>query len=314
MSSWTVLGGGVVGLCVATALMERGEEVEVIDDLTSRPASWFAGGMLAPFCESESSPSNIISLGEYSAKWWQKRVSSVEQRGTLVIAPARDTQELKRFARMTKKYQWVTPNELEPALEQRFTQGLFFSCEAHLNPRIALMEMREKLLQNGVVFHLHKPRGRIIDCCGIYAASQLSGLRGVRGEMLILKSNDVHFSRPIRLLHPRFPCYLVPRYDGYFMLGATMIESIDDSVISVRGMMELLSSAYVIHPALVEARIVESGSGLRPAYASNMPKISYKDGIFYLNGMYRHGFLLAPIMSEQLMQYLSGEKIYENSS
>lgn len=306
MSKWTVLGCGVAGLCVAMLLAERQEEVEVIDEKGCRPASWFAGGMLAPWCEAESAPPDIISLGQHSAVWWQQRVSSVVQKGTLVVATPRDNQELNRFARMTEEYKWITPNEVEPALKGRFARGLFFSREAHLDPRLALKEMREKLLLLGVRFDVHQSSGRIIDCRGIHAAKELSCLRAVRGEMLILHSNDVQFARPIRLLHPRFPCYLVPRYGGYFMLGATMVESADDSPISVRAMMELLSAAYAIHPALAEARIVETGSGLRPAYLTNLPEIHYKNGIFYLNGMYRHGFLLAPMMAEQLMQHLFG--------
>lgn len=314
MSRWSVLGGGVAGLCVATLLAERGEQLEVISDDTRQPASWFAGGMLAPWCEAESAPRAVIELGQHSAAWWQQRVSNVEHQGTLVVAPPRDSQELNRFARMTEQHQWIDPADVEPALAGRFARGLFFAQEAHLDPRLALNEMREKLQQRGVTFHHGKPSGRVIDCRGIHAAAALPGLRAVRGEMLILHSDEVRFSRPIRLLHPRFPCYLVPRRGGHFMLGATMVESHDASPISARAMMELLSAAWAIHPALAEARIVESASGLRPAYPANLPEIHYQNGTFYLNGMYRHGFLLAPLMAEQLMQRLTSEQLHEYSA
>ena len=314
MSGFSVFGCGVAGLCVATLLAERGAEVEVIGDDAHQPASWFAGGMLAPWCESESAPPTVIELGQHSAAWWQQRVSGVEHQGTLVVAPPRDSQELNRFARMTAQHQWVDPANIEPALEGRFARGLFFAAEAHLDPRRALMEMRETLQQRGVTFHQQSPRGQIIDCRGIHAAPELPRLRAVRGEMVILHSSELHFSRPIRLLHPRFPCYLVPRRDGHFMLGATMIESDDSSSISARAMMELLSAAYAIHPALAEARVVESGSGLRPAYPNNLPEIHYQNGTYYLNGLYRHGFLLAPLLAEQLMQRLFGEKNHEYSA
>jgi glycine oxidase len=79
-------------------------------------------------------------------------------------------------------------------------------------------------------------------------------------------------------------------------------------------MMELLSAAYAIHPALAEARVIESGSGLRPAYPTNLPEIDYHNHTFYLNGMYRHGFLLAPMLAEQLMQRISGELNNEYSA
>lgn len=314
MSRWTVLGCGVAGLCVATLLAERGEDVDVIGDDSRQPASWFAGGMLAPWCESESAPQEVISLGQHAAGWWQQRVSSVAHQGTLVVAPPRDSQELNRFARMTEKHQWVDPGDIEPLLAGRFARGLFFAGEAHLDPRLALTEMREMLLQRGVRFDAIQPSGRVIDCRGMHAKADLPRLRAVRGEMVILHSDEVHFSRPIRLLHPRFPCYLVPRRNGHFMLGATMVESDDASPISARAMMELLSAAYAIHPALAEARVVESGSGLRPAYPANLPEIHYQNDTYYLNGMYRHGFLLAPMMAEQLMQRLFGEQSYEYSA
>ena len=311
MSRWSVLGGGVAGLCVATLLTEQGETPEVIlSDET--PASHWAGGMLAPFCEGESAPEQVVELGQRAAEWWSQRVDGVAQQGTLVVAAPRDGAELTRFARMTREHQWRDPALLEPELAGRFARGLFFPGEAHLNPRDALQQLRATLEARGVPFHTGKPRGTLIDCRGIHAAARQPDLRAVRGEMLILQCDELHFSRPIRLLHPRFPCYLVPRAGGHFMLGATMVESDDASTISARAMMELLSAAWTIHPALAEARIVESGTGRRPAYSHNVPEVRYRDGVFSLNGMYRHGFLLAPAMAQQLMQRLSQEVTHAN--
>ncbi len=307
MSYWSVLGTGVTGLCVATALARAGEKLEVITSERHRPASHWAGGMLAPFCEGESAPDVVVEWGQRSADWWQAHVSGVERHGTLVIAPPRDRMELTRFAKMTHGHQWVTPGEIEERLAGRFARGLYFPTEAHLDPRNALRELQQALLEAGVAIHQGKPTGKIIDCRGIHAAARLPGLRAVRGEMLILHSDEVRFSRPVRLLHPRFPCYLVPRAGGHFMLGATMVESNDTSPISARAMMELLSAAYTLDPALAEARIIETGSGLRPAYPNNLPEIRYQDGTFHVNGMYRHGFLLAPIVAENLIQQLMQE-------
>lgn len=307
MNRWSVLGSGVTGLCVATALAEAGEKLEIITSEKHCPASHWAGGMLAPFCEGESASDDVVRLGQRAANWWASRVNGVQREGTLVVAPPRDSIELTRFAKMTQGHRWVDPGSVEERLTGRFSRGLFFADEAHLDPRQALLELRHKLLRAGVSIHQGKPSGRIIDCRGIYSAGVLPELRAVRGEMLILQSAEVCFSRPVRLLHPRFPCYLVPRGEGRFMLGATMVESHDDSAISVRAMMELLSAAYAIDPALAEARVIETGSGLRPAYPNNLPDIRYRDGTFFINGMYRHGFLLAPMVAENLIQQLAQE-------
>ena len=57
------------------------------------------------------------------------------------------------------------------------------------------------------------------------------------------------------------------------MLGATSIEN-ENSGVSVRSALELLGAAYAVHPAFAEARIVEFGSGLRPAFPDNLPRIA----------------------------------------
>ena len=117
-------------------------------------------------------------------------------------------------------------------------------------------------------------------------------LRGVKGEMIIVETVEVELSRPVRLIHPRWPLYVIPRGDNKFMLGATSIEA-EDTGVSVRSALELLGAAYAVHPAFAEARIVEFGSGLRPAYPDNLPRITI-DKKIAVNGLYRHGFLLAP--------------------
>lgn len=301
---WSVIGNGVTGLCVATALADRGEPVEVLVDPRYPAASRLAGGMLAPYCEAEDAPQTVIQDGVAAIAWWKKHVSCVISHGTLVLAPARDSAELTRFADCTGHYQWVQPAEIEPDLEDRFARGLYYPDEAHLAPVAALDELGSALVSRGVVFREGAARGTPIDCRGIAARDRLRDLRAVRGEMLEFTTTEIKLSRPLRLLHPRFPCYVVPRGTGRFMLGATMVESADPGPISARALMELLSSAYAIHPAFAEARVIQTGTGLRPAFPGNLPEIRRADGTFYVNGMYRHGFLLAPIMAEKLMQQL----------
>ena len=71
--------------------------------------------------------------------------------------------------------------------------------------------------------------------------------------MLLLETDEIKLSRPLRLLHPRYPVYLVPRGNNQFMLGATMIENDERDRISARSMLELLSMVYALHPGFGEA-------------------------------------------------------------
>ncbi|MFS2220685.1 FAD-dependent oxidoreductase [Commensalibacter sp. A3DC] len=304
--AWSILGSGVTGLCIATALCEKGEKLEVVENPNIQASSYFAGGMLAPFCEGESAPDIVVKNGQLSVEWWDNHVSNVKKTGTIVIAPPRDMSELRRFANMTICHEWVDPGKIEKDLKGRFSEGLFFPSEAFIDPRLALQELKENLKNKGVSFHTGSPKGKIIDCTGMAATSSLKNLRAVRGEMLIFECHEVNFLRPIRLLHPRFPCYLVPRANGRFMVGATMVESNDDSPISARALIEMLSSVYAIHPAFAEARIIETGTGCRPSFPDNIPQIIEQDGKFYINGMYRHGFLLAPVLALDFVKKILG--------
>ncbi len=258
--------------------------------------------MLAPWCEYENADEPVLRLGQGALEWWGSR-TQVHRRGTLVVANSRDLPDLRRFSRRTHGFKDVNQaeiTELESDLTG-FSKGLFFSDEAHLDPRRALLDLYRQLQAEGVVFHQKlAPAGlkNAIDCRGLHARETLHDLRGVKGEMLVIRCPDVTLSRPVRLLHPRMPLYIVPRGDGVYMLGATMIESEDSSRITARSMLELLSAAYALNPAFGEAEVLEIGVDLRPAFPDNLPRIRCLGHTIYANGLYRHGYLLAPALAQ----------------
>jgi glycine oxidase len=149
----------------------------------------------------------------------------------------------------------------------------------------------------------------VIDCRGLAARDEQPELRGVKGELILVKTDEVTLARPVRLIHPRWPLYVIPREDHLFMLGATSIDA-EDTGVSVRSALELLSAAYTLHPAFAEARIIEFGSGLRPAFPDNLPRITLARGNRILvNGLYRHGFLIAPALAEMTLNYVQRGQI-----
>ncbi len=117
--------------------------------------------------------------------------------------------------------------------------------------------------------------------------------------MLVVKTDEIAFQRPVQLLHPRHPVYVVPRGDGRFMVGATAIENEERPRITARSMLELLSAVYALHPAFGEAEIVETGADLRPTFPDNLPRIRRECRTIFINGLYRHGFLLAPALARR---------------
>ena len=314
----TILGAGVMGLCAAAELSRRGADVCVIDPEGPpgpHACSWWAGGMLAPDCEGVVAEEPVVRLGRRAAGWWEAQGADVTRAGTLVVALDRDRRELDLFARRTGTAAPLDRDgiaALEPDLAERFDRGLYLSDEAHLDPRASLMALHERLATEGVGFAADGPQtDTVIDCRGLAAFQDVPGLRGVKGEMVVLHALDIRLSRPVRLLHPRYPLYIVPRGDGHFMLGATQIESGERGRASVRSVMELLSAAYALHPAFGEAELVEIGVDARPAFPDNLPRIGRRGGRIYANGLFRHGFLLAPAMAEMVADLILEDKTPE---
>lgn len=302
---FAVLGRGVAALTCATMLREAGFSVEVVvPDGAPAPVSHLAGGMLAPYCEGETAPAPVVANGQRALSWWSRHVPDVKQNGTLVVAPPRDQRELKRFSQSTAHHRWVTPGEIEPDLADQFSRGLFFPEEGHLDPRKALASLESRLRSENVAFTNAPHARQIVDCRALQSADHLSGLRGVRGEMLIVRNPLLTLSRPIRLLHPRFPCYIVPRDNSVYMIGATMVETGFAGRPTAQSVMALLSAAYSVHPSFTEAEILEMGAGVRPAFVDNIPRVIHAHGRWHVNGMYRHGFLMAPHCAETLIHML----------
>jgi glycine oxidase len=312
----SIIGAGISGAWHALLFAQAGHRVTVHErsdaDMMESTSHW-AGGMLAPWCEAESSEPVIGRLGLRSLDLWRQHFPETPFNGSLVVAHPRDRADFERFAKLTSNHRRLDAQglrELEPALEGRFRDALFYPDEGHVEPRRVLPELHARIAQAGGRIEFGSDAnaddldGIVIDCRGLAARDAEHELRGVKGEMIVVETSEVELSRPVRLIHPRFPLYVIPRGDGRFMLGATSIES-EDTGVSVRSALELLGAAYAVHPAFGEARIVEFGSGLRPAYPDNLPRISIEQERITVNGLYRHGFLLAPALAELTLGYIA---------
>jgi len=311
----SVIGAGIAGAWQALLFAQAGHSVtlhERSDAGMTQSTSHWAGGMLAPYCEAEASEPAIVRLGLRSLKLWRDYFPQTPFNGSLVVAHPRDRADFERFARLTTGHRRLDAQgvrEIEPSLEGRFREGLFYADEGHVEPRKILPELHARIREAGGAVQFDSDiepddvDGIVIDCRGLAARKAQSELRGVKGELILIETDEVELKRPVRLIHPRFPLYVIPRGQNRFMLGATSIES-ESGGVSVRSALELLGAAYAVHPAFGEARILEFGSGLRPAYPDNLPRIAVNNDRIAVNGLYRHGFLLAPALAELTLGYV----------
>jgi glycine oxidase len=327
-----IVGGGLLGRLIAWRAARQGARVAVYDanDRDGRGATaWVAGGMVAPQAEAVDAAPELVGIGRRSLVLWPQWLSDLgspvyyDNQGTLVVWHRSDEQEAKRFELLLKSrdpraaYQRLDESQLrmsEPALDGRFREGLLLHGEANIDNRQLLSALADALDEAGVVCHWHHAvadlgqidASLIFDCCGKSARRRWKELRCVRGEIARLYAPGLELRRMIRLLHTRHSIYVIPRPSDHLVVGATAIESDDRSPVSVRGALELLSAAYAVLPGLGEARILELNSDCRPALPDNRPAIRYDPSrcLLEVNGLYRHGFLLAPAVVEDVVSVL----------
>ena len=128
----------------------------------------------------------------------------------------------------------------------------------------------------------------------------------MRGEVVLLDPPpNFCLSHPVRFLHPRFKIYIVPHENRRILVGATEIESQDISPISLQSALDLLTVAQYVFPELSEARILSTDVNLRPASFNNQPFFQIKENLVHVNGLFRHGWLVAPALLLEVFSKLN---------
>jgi glycine oxidase len=300
-------------------------------DATQHAAGFTAAGMLSPLAELEKATPAIAALGWRSIPRWREITQALaarprfRQAGSLMLAHRTDLGVAQRvLARLEVAPGGTTPPQaldatalaaLEPALQGAAHAWLLpdEACIDTVSTLVALQNeapgvrwhwgrsVREAMpglvrLDDGETHHADW----VFDVRGLGSRPALP-LRGVRGEVIWLRLPAHGLQRPVRLLHPRHRVYMVPRSDDLVVVGASEVESEDRSEVSLRTAVELMSAAHSVMPALAEARIERMDSNLRPALPDHDPCVQVQDGLVRINGLFRHGWLLAPALVDDAL-------------
>lgn len=336
----TILGAGLMGRLLACALAQEGSQVAIYDaggPDAELSAARVAAAMLAPLAESAVSEPGVVRMGQHAMQRWPQLLQELrqpvffQQNGTLIVWHWQDATDAARLRDKLVHTEALLPDlpraelldetrlaQHEPSLAGKFHEGLYLPGEGQLDNRQLLAAQLDRMQQLGVRLHWNQPRALadfapgtpgqpdvVLDCRGLGARQDWPQLRGVRGEVIRLHAPEVTLQHPTRLVHPRYPAYIVPKEDHHFVVGATAIESDDLSPASVRSTLELLSAAYALHSGFAEARILEIATQCRPALPDNNPCIrQVGERTLQINGLYRHGFLIAPALLDVTLQLL----------
>ena len=258
------------------------------------------------------------------------------QQGSLVVAHAPDQTSLEHFSRLlhhklppacsaqVHALDAAALAQYEPALAGRFNGGLYLESEGQLANDQWMAALAVAVDRLGVQWHEGQAVQRVeagrmvcaggshavdvaVDARGVGSRAQwpsANPLRGVRGEVLRVECDGVSLRRPVRLMHPRYQLYVVPRPGHQFVVGATELESEDAGPVTLRSMLELGSALHSLHPAFGEARVLRMSAALRPALDDHRPAIALREGVWHINGLYRHGYLCAPALVDELADQL----------
>src|ERR1700732_2168046 len=151
----SVIGAGIAGAWQALLFARAGHAVTLHERSGAKmteSTSYWAGGMLAPWCEAETSEPVISRLGIRSLDLWREHFPQTAFNGSLVVAHARDRADFERFAKLTTGHERLDARgvtEIEPSLEGRFREGLFYAEEGHVEPRRVLPQLHARLTEAG---------------------------------------------------------------------------------------------------------------------------------------------------------------------
>jgi glycine oxidase len=331
-----IAGAGLLGRLLAWQLARAGHSVDVFDPAPHAEArgaaGWTAAGMLSPVAEMECADANVAQLGWRSLALWPQIAGALplpvgfRQAGSLLLAHRGDEGSARRVLDLLRSR--ATPQgapqalsqaqlrEIEPALHGP-SQAWLLPGEGQIDTVQAMQALAAAASDSGVRWHWSRAVDRVapgelqagadrhrldwvFDVRGTGARPDLP-VRGVRGEIFWLHAPGVALHRPVRLLHPRHRVYLVPRGGDRIVVGASEIESEDRSPVSLRTTVELLAAAHSVIPELAEARIVHSETNLRPALPDNLPLTETREGLTRINGLFRHGWLIAPALVDDAL-------------
>lgn len=304
-------------------------------------AAFTAAGMLSPLAEREVASERVSAMGWRSIEGWQAVAAAivdpsvslegrpglrVNVRGSLLLAHRSDRGTAERLlSRLPGKlpaarrptplaagelvqlepalhgvpHAWLLPGEglVDPVATMQALHDDAGGVQWHWGHRVEALRPGALCLSRDGVW---RPFDLVVDARGLGARPVLP-VRGVRGETVWLRLPGHGLRRPVRLLHPRHRVYLVPRSDDLVVVGASEIETEDRSPVSLRSAVELMAAAASVMPVLQEARIERLDRNLRPALPDHEPLLHSEAGLLRMNGLFRHGWLLAPALVEDAL-------------
>ncbi|MGM7719613.1 glycine oxidase ThiO [Metabacillus sp. Hm71] len=330
-----IIGGGIIGQSIAYQLAKEGVSVLVLEgNKIGTGATRAAAGMLGANSELENndaffqfakeSQRHYRVLRDELSELSQINIQLVDKGMYKIAMTDAEARSLKEAVTQYETVAWhekETVLEHEPMLSAGIKGALYIPEDGHVSPKHVCAAFAKSasllgatILENTPVHTIKKSAAneymlstpladftcsKVVVANGVWSGhffNQLginAGMKPVKGECLSVKSNQIGLERTIFYDH----CYIVPKGDGRFVIGATMVEDDWSTEPTIGGIQSLIEKVAPLLPELKSAQLVETWAGLRPQSHDGKPYIGqHPEGeqIYFATGHYRNGILLAP--------------------
>lgn len=326
-SDAAIAGGGIIGLATALELRAAGCKVVVFDRAEAMSeASRAAAGMLAG--NDPENPLALRELARLSLTLYPGFLARVEELSGAKV-PIRTTTTVQGSHRLPPGATALSASEVQELAPGANTDGWHFHLVeeqsidawdlAEALPGAALVagvELREHTsvqharAENGGVFLETSARpvsaGSFLNAAGAWSPQIHAGLpvSPRKGHML---TAEMHGKGQMHCVLRTPNVYIVPRGGGRYTIGSTVENAGFDKEVYPDRIRALFRKAVDLWPALRDANVAETWTGLRPGSEDELPILDQAArGCWVATGHYKNGIMLGPGTAKVMSQWMTG--------
>ncbi|MCZ8511998.1 glycine oxidase ThiO [Paenibacillus filicis] len=345
-----IIGGGVIGCSIAYELGKAGFHCTILDKgALLQEASTAAAGMLGAQVETHH-PGSFYELCRASQALYPEWVEELEQASCLSVQYIRegvlraaltqeDEKELRSRLPWIRQAEWLETEamlQLEPELSPFIRGGLHLPADHQVHPVWLARALRASIVRQGCRILEWTPAFSLVSAPN----GRVTGVRTSEGtlesDLVILSAGawSPALTAPLGLQLPMFPvkgqcisvkteaplirstvftkgCYVVPKLDGSYIIGATQVEAGFDKRATTGVIADLHDRASALLPRIADSEFLGTWAGLRPGTQDGLPFLGAWEeapGLIFATGHYRNGILLAPVTGRIIRQVVLAEK------